>query len=599
MADIGTLVVRMAADSAKMRSDLERVQRDLRSTGSVADKLGGQFKMLGGVVAGISLTALATQAIQLAGALNDTSIRTGIATDALQRLQFAAGLSGSSLEAVSGAVARMQKALVESGEGSEQARQALSQIGLSAGEVFSLAPDKQFEAIAVAISGIADPAQRANAAMDLFGRSGAELLPLLENLGTNAEGVAAQLSAIGGPVSAEAIAKVDTLGDQIDVLTAGAKNLSLELMALAATALVPLIEKTNEWVGSLRVLTGGGGELEQLQQKLRILQESRDSIPIFFNFGYVEGQGLVLGKRGLDSAIADVTRRIRGLQQATSQANLAPLSVPVDVLSPDVPDFGASAAAGARGKGKAATPEMTAAERRAASDKSYLMTLNLQALEAYQLQEQALDQHLANMVAMDSAAALERVRIATDLEMFRSDVAQAFGLQQLDFEAIKNQSIIGLAGELFTALGSESSKLFKVQKAFAIANAVVNVAEGITQALRLPFPANLAAAAKVAAAGAIQIAKIKATNPGGGAAAPSLSGGSGAGAGNAALPDNAPAFAQQEPQRIAQVVVQGNLFSARETADWLIEQLSDAVNNRDVVFINGASRQAGAIAGAA
>ena len=45
--------------------------------------------------------------------------------------------------------------------------------------------------------------------------------------------------------------------------------------------------------------------------------------------------------------------------------------------------------------------------------------------------------------------------------------------------------------------------------------------------------------------------------------------------------------------------MQGNLFSARETADWLIEQLSDAVNNRDVVFINGASRQAGAIAGAA
>lgn len=597
MADIGTLVVRMAADSAKMRSDLERVQRDLRSTGSVADKLGGQFKMLGGVVAGISLTALATQAIQLAGALNDTSIRTGIATDALQRLQFAAGLSGSSLEAVSGAVARMQKALVESGEGSEQARQALSQIGLSAGEVFALAPDKQFEAIAVAISGIADPAQRANAAMDLFGRSGAELLPLLENLGTNAEGVAAQLSAIGGPVSAEAIAKVDTLGDQIDVLSAGAKNLSMELVALAATALVPLIEKTNEWVGSLRVLTGGGGELEQLQQKLRILQESRDSIPIFFNFGYLEGQGLVLGKSGLDSAIADVTRRIRGLQSAATQANLAPLQVPVDVLSPDVPDFG-GAAAGARGKGKAATPEMTAAERRAASDRSYLMTLNLQALEAYQLQEQALDQHLANMVAMDSAAALERVRIATDLEVFRSDVAQAFGLQQLDFEQIKNQSIIGLAGELFTALGSESSKLFKVQKAFAIANAVVNVAEGITQALKLPFPANLAAAAKVAAAGAIQIAKIKATNPGGGGAAPSLSGGGGTAGGNAALPDNAPAFAQQEPQRIAQVVVQGNLFSARETADWLIEQLSDAVNNRDVVFINGASRQAGAIAGA-
>jgi hypothetical protein len=182
--------------------------------------------------------------------------------------------------------------------------------------------------------------------------------------------------------------------------------------------------------------------------------------------------------------------------------------------------------------------------------------------------------------------------------MFRMDVAQAFGLQLLDFEQIKNQSIISLAGELFTTLAAQNSTLFKVQQAFAIANAVINTAEGVTKALSLPFPANLAAAAKVAIAGAIQVAKIKATNPGGSASVTQggLSGGTASTANRTAPAGNAQQA--QEPQaKIAQVVIQGSVFSSRETADWLIGQLSEAINDRDVVFINGNSRQAGLIGG--
>jgi hypothetical protein len=63
------------------------------------------------------------------------------------------------------------------------------------------------------------------------------------------------------------------------------------------------------------------------------------------------------------------------------------------------------------------------------------------------------------------------------------------------------------------------------------------------------------------------------------------------------MPRETPGLQQQQPSRIAQVVVQGSVFSSRETADWLIGQLSEAINDRDVVFINGNSRQAGLIGG--
>jgi hypothetical protein len=139
--------------------------------------------------------------------------------------------------------------------------------------------------------------------------------------------------------------------------------------------------------------------------------------------------------------------------------------------------------------------------------------------------------------------------------------------------------------------------LFASDKKFAIAQAIISTSVGATRALReVPFPANIAAAAAVLANGYKQVKQIKATNPG--TNATSFGGGSG-GASPSALQQPA-GNAQQAEQapRVAQVVIQGSVFSSRETADWLVGQLSDAINNRDVVFINGNSRQAGLITGA-
>ncbi len=595
MADIGTLVVKMAADSAQMRSELERVKKDVKGTDSVLSGLTSNFKLLGGIAAGISFTAIINQAIQVAGALNDTAVKTGISIDALQRLQFAAGLSGGSLENVSGAVGRMQKALIEAGEGSKQAKEALDRLGLSASQILALSPDKQFEAVAVAIASIEDPAARTTAAMDLFGKSGAELVPTLVAIGTNAEEINAQLSSIGGPVSAEAIAKVDTLGDQLDVLKTAGKNTAIELAALASVVLGPLLEATNSWISSLRILVGGGGELERLERKLEILRESRNSIPFFLNLGYVENGKLIMGPRALEQAIANVGREI-DLLKMKAQLDSGMVDIPISIPEPQIPDLAGSAGSGKKGK-RELTPAEIRARDQADREKNFKREYDLTALHFSNLELLSMN-HATILAGIDANATAQRIQVATDFQYLQSEIQSAFGLQQLDFEAIKNSSIIDLAGEMFSALGGAGTKFFKVQQGFAIANAIINTAQGVTEALKLPFPANLAAAAKVAVAGAIQIAKIKSTNPGGSGSVTQsgLSGGTTSAASRAVPAGNAQQA--QEPQaKIAQVVIQGSVFSSRETADWLIGQLSEAINGRDVVFINGNSRQAGLISG--
>ena len=98
-------------------------------------------------------------------------------------------------------------------------------------------------------------------------------------------------------------------------------------------------------------------------------------------------------------------------------------------------------------------------------------------------------------------------------------------------ERNKTQAIIGLAVNLTSQIANQSRTLFNINKAAGIANAIVNTAQGVTEALKLPYPLNLVAAASTAAVGLAEIATIRATSYGGGGGG---GGGGIAGAGGAA-----------------------------------------------------------------
>jgi hypothetical protein len=148
-------------------------------------------------------------------------------------------------------------------------------------------------------------------------------------------------------------------------------------------------------------------------------------------------------------------------------------------------------------------------------------------------------------------------------------------------------ALVGLAIQQGGALG-------KAGKALAIAQTVWSTGQAIMKAMaEVPWPASIAAAANIAAMGVAQLANIKRTNIGSGGSIVSGRGGGGASSASPALPDSTPALGQPlQQQNAVQIIVQGSLFAAQETVDWLTEQIGAAVNSRDLVFIQGNSRQA-------
>ena len=119
------------------------------------------------------------------------------------------------------------------------------------------------------------------------------------------------------------------------------------------------------------------------------------------------------------------------------------------------------------------------------------------------------------------------------------------------------------AGMVSSVLGS-LGQLFQGSKTIAIAQALINTFQGITEALKLPFPASLAAAAQVAATGFAQVAAIRSTNPGGGGSGGAVGAGGDTGQG------------QGQATRISVNLV-GDTFS-RQSVEDLLGQFQGAID---------------------
>ena len=137
-------------------------------------------------------------AMEKGGELVNLSANTGIAVRDLQILQRQFQIAGKGAEDVGLVMAKMMKNL-ETGSAAEM----IKRLGLKMEELRHKSPTEQFQAIGQAINALPDPAERATAAMDIFGKSGASLLSVFSSggLGEAAQQVGGQAEILGKDAS--------------------------------------------------------------------------------------------------------------------------------------------------------------------------------------------------------------------------------------------------------------------------------------------------------------------------------------------------------------------------------------------------------------
>jgi phage-related protein len=209
-------------------------QGGLTRMGQAAKGLGGMLGALAPVGAIAGLAALGKRSIDTADNLNDMSQRTGVAVESLSRFGAAAEDSGSSIEGVAKGMGQLAKRLGDTGSAGDKIRGTLQGMGISAtdaqGKIKPL--DELMLQIADKFSKMEDPVKRAALAQQLFGKSGVELIPML-NQGREA------LEKYQATISGDMAKSADQFNDALNEI---GRSLQTEFNAALLEAL-PLIEK--------------------------------------------------------------------------------------------------------------------------------------------------------------------------------------------------------------------------------------------------------------------------------------------------------------------------------------------------------------------
>jgi len=237
----GGVFVEIGADPRKFFSALGKVNGQIGKLGASMSSAGTKMAAMGaGIVGPIFASAMAFS--NVGSALNDMSKRTGVASESLSVLQFAAEQTGTDMAGVETALKKMQKAIFAAGNGSEEAAKALALVGLSAADLSGLSADQQIGKIADGLMAIQDPGTRAAVAMQIFGKSGTDILPMLEGGSAGMAAFAAEAKRLGLVMDSDTAAKADALGDAIDAVKASMKVAFIQVGGAVAPMLTQLAQ---------------------------------------------------------------------------------------------------------------------------------------------------------------------------------------------------------------------------------------------------------------------------------------------------------------------------------------------------------------------
>ena len=253
MAD---LKVKLNADVRKYEKALRKAERDTKGFG---DKLGKTAKVAGAALAGVGVAAGAmTKKFLSAGDdLDKMSGRTGIAVEELQKFGFAAEQSGTDLATFEKAILKQSKILNDAKDGLASATDSLDALGVSVEDLDGLNPDEQFLVLADALSEVDDAGERAALAQEIFGKSGAQLLPLVKD---GADGITAlgdQLEETGNIMSTEAATAAAQFNDSMNVLKQQGLAAGQEAFAALAPTLANVADKFANMSPKTKLVTAG------------------------------------------------------------------------------------------------------------------------------------------------------------------------------------------------------------------------------------------------------------------------------------------------------------------------------------------------------
>jgi hypothetical protein len=256
--DLAKLVVRLEAQSAQLLTELEKANKRIDRFASQTHKT--LQKWSAGLLTFFSARAIfnfSKDVIKAQGDLVSMAEVAGTSVENLSSLGFAAEQSSSSLEGLNKGLGNLANTAASAAKGSKDATEAFAILGIEVEDGNGRLKDSSDLLLEVAeqFAQYEDGAAKSALAQDLFGKSGKELIPLLNRGAAGIKELQEEADRLGVTVGTDAANASNTLNDNLTKLqrTAG---------GLAGQVLAPLVETLNGVVEAMLGSAQGSRELE-------------------------------------------------------------------------------------------------------------------------------------------------------------------------------------------------------------------------------------------------------------------------------------------------------------------------------------------------
>jgi hypothetical protein len=269
--------VNQASSSFKrLESDVKGLRSGLSTLTAISGaQLFGQLASAASQAIG-SLVRMGQAEAEVIDKTSKLAARLGMTYGEFSGLALAGDLAGVGMDTIANAAGKADVAFVKAMGGSKVAQAAFTNLGLSLEQLNGMTAADRFDAIASAIAALPTEAQRAAAAVQLFGRSGQELLPLFAG---GAQGIAqarAEAERFGLALTNVQGTNVEAMNDSFTRAQAAVRGVIQQVVAYLAPAIESVTTAFSNLIGSVGGTTIGQTIGEGILQGAKFLAQIGD-----------------------------------------------------------------------------------------------------------------------------------------------------------------------------------------------------------------------------------------------------------------------------------------------------------------------------------
>lgn len=269
----------------KAKNPTEDMAREVKDFGENADKAGKHaFTMgdmikanlisdaiVGGVKAlGSSMLSIASgvgdainKTLDYSGTIADMAASTGVGAEELQKYKYAAEMSGLSVEQLEKSMVKSQKSFADAKEGSKGLQEAYQRLGIDIDTIGN--SEDAFDATLSALADMEDETTRNALANDIFGKSYADMAPLLNEGSAGIDALKTKAEELGIVMSEDAVNSGEALGDTLDTLKTTAGGVANSFVSLLLPGLAELAEGATTYMSDFSgAIQGANGDVGQI-----------------------------------------------------------------------------------------------------------------------------------------------------------------------------------------------------------------------------------------------------------------------------------------------------------------------------------------------